>query len=125
MKILSTKVHGVMDYLVGLLLISSPWLFGFPNGGAQTTVPVTLGISTLLYSLITNYEYSAAKILPFSTHLLFDVLSGLFLASSPWLFGFNDTVYLPHLVFGLLELGVVLISKKKAGQQRVRSHAYE
>ena len=31
--------------------------------------------------------------------------AGAFLAISPWLFGFADFVWVPHLVFGLLEMG--------------------
>jgi hypothetical protein len=34
MRFISTKTHGVLDYLMGLFLILSPWIFGFANGGA-------------------------------------------------------------------------------------------
>jgi hypothetical protein len=110
MKIINTKTHGVLDYLVGILLIAAPWLLGFYRGGAETWVPVTLGITTLLYSLLTNYELGMLRVIPMPGHLALDALSGLFLAASPWLLGFSDYVYLPHLVVGLLELGVVLLS---------------
>jgi hypothetical protein len=33
------------------------------------------------------------------------------LASSPWFFGFADQVYMPHLIFGILEIMVVLLTK--------------
>lgn len=102
----------MLDYIVAILLLACPWIFNFNNAGAQTYVPVVLGILTILYSLITNYEYSLTRIIPFKTHLLFDLISGFFLAASPWLFGFHQTVYLPHLVFGILELAVVALSEK-------------
>ena len=35
MRIISTRVHGVVDYVGGALLVVSPWLFGFADGGAQ------------------------------------------------------------------------------------------
>ena len=35
----------------------------------------------------------------------------MLLAASPWLLGFADRVRVPHLVFGLLEIGVVLLSQ--------------
>lgn len=110
MKILSTKTHGVLDYLVGVLLIAAPWMFGFANGGAETWVFVAAGIAALVYSLITNYELGAAKLLSMKTHLAFDTISGLLLAASPWIFQFADNVFWPHLIFGLLELGVVLLT---------------
>jgi SPW repeat len=105
MKIISTKVHGVLDYLMGAILIAAPWLLNFDRGGAETWVPVVLGASVILYSLFTNYEYSVAKGISMRTHLTLDVLSGIFLAASPWIFGFSEYVYLPHLIFGILEVG--------------------
>jgi len=120
MKIISTKAHGVLDYLVGLLLIASPWLFNFAHGGAETTVPVILGSMTIVYSLITNYEYSFAGIIPFSAHLVLDTISGIFLGLSPWLLGFADTIFLPHVIFGILELGAVLMTQRTVGMTTTR-----
>jgi hypothetical protein len=111
MKIFSTKVHGVMDYLMGVILIAVPWLFNFARGGAETWVPVILGTATILYSLITDYEYSVAKVISMRTHLNLDLFSGIFLAASPWVFGFKEFVYLPHLILGILEVVAVLMSE--------------
>ncbi len=122
MKILSTKAHGILDYLMSLLVIASPWLFNFAADGAETSVPVVLGVVTILYSLITNYEYSIATIIPFRTHLVLDTLCGMLLAASPWLFGFNDVVYLPHLVLGVAELAAVAMSRMYVGQARHHTH---
>jgi hypothetical protein len=110
MKILSTKVHGVMDYLMGVLLIAAPWLLDFARGGAETWIPVVLGASTILYSLFTDYEYSLSRSISMRTHLNIDLASGIFLAASPWLFGFNEYVYLPHLILGIAEIGAVLMT---------------
>ncbi|MEJ7827105.1 MAG: SPW repeat protein [Segetibacter sp.] len=38
-------------------------------------------------------------------------MSGILLAASPWIFSFADTVYIPHLIFGLLEIGASLMTK--------------
>lgn len=110
MKLLSTKAHGVLDYLVGALMIAAPWMFGFANGGAETWVFVALGVAAFIYSLITNYEFGVAKLLSMKTHLAFDTISGLLLAASPWIFDFAEDVFWPHLIFGLLELGVVVLT---------------
>jgi len=110
MKVLSTKAHGVLDYLVGALMIAAPWIFNFANGGAETWVFVALGIATLIYSLVTNYEFGAAKILSMRTHLVIDTLAGLFLAASPWIFQFANEVFWPHLIIGIIELCVVIIT---------------
>jgi len=101
-----------MDYLMGLVLIAAPWMFEFAQGGAETWVPVILGVATLGLSLLTNYELGAVKVLPMPLHLTIDLLSGGLLAASPWLFGFADRVYLPHLILGIAEVGASLLTQR-------------
>jgi len=108
MKIIHSKIHGVLDYVVGLILITSPWIFSFADGSAAQWVPMILGVAALVYSLITDYELGAAKLISFKMHLMLDKSSGVLLAVSPWLFGFSDPIYAPHLVFGLLEIVVAM-----------------
>lgn len=104
MRFIPTLMHGVMDYMVGLLLLIAPWLFDFQNDGAQTIVPMVLGGAALLYSIMTNYELGMIRVLPMRVHLTMDLLSGILLAASPWIWGFNQTVYLPHLILGIFEI---------------------
>jgi len=110
MRFIPTKVHGVLDYLVGVLLIAAPWLLKFARGGAETWVPVILGAGAIIYSLMTNYEFGLSKSISMRTHLMLDLMSGILLAASPWLFGFSDYVYLPHLLVGLFEIAASLMT---------------
>jgi hypothetical protein len=112
MRFLSTRVHGMMDYLVGVLLIAAPWLFNFDRGGAETWVPVVLGVGVILYSLFTDYELGAVRRLSMPTHLTLDLVGGILLAVSPWLFGFSEYVWEPHLIVGLLEIGTSLMTRR-------------
>ncbi|HET8855741.1 MAG TPA: SPW repeat protein [Salinimicrobium sp.] len=113
MRFIETKAHGMLDYLMGVLLIISPWLFDFDNGGAAQWIPMILGFSTIFYSIITNYELGLLKIISMKTHLMIDLFSGILLAVSPWLFGFAELVYLPHLILGLAEIAASLCTKKQ------------
>ncbi|HEX2100393.1 MAG TPA: SPW repeat protein [Candidatus Synoicihabitans sp.] len=115
MKIISSKTHGILDYVVGVLLIAAPFVFGFATGGPAQWVPIILGLGTIAYSLLTRYELGAIRVLPFGTHLLIDAASGVFLLASPWLFGFADQVRAPHVIVGLLELAVVAMSQTQPG----------
>lgn len=110
MHIIPSSVHGVLDYLVGLVLILSPRFFGFQTGGVEEKLPVLLGVAVLSYSLVTRYEFGLFELLPFRIHLVLDLLSGVLLASSPWLFGFAERVQGPHLVFGAVEIIVPLLT---------------
>ncbi len=111
---ISTKAHGVLDYGVGLILIIAPYLFGFANGGIEQWLPMIIGAATIVMSLITRYELSIAKLIPLNVHLGVDLVAGALLAVSPWLFGFADVIWWPHLVVGILEIGVVLMTRRDA-----------
>ncbi|MGN6421650.1 MAG: SPW repeat domain-containing protein [Pseudobacter sp.] len=111
MKPISTKAHGYLDYIVGILLIGAPWILDFARGGAETWVPVILGTGTILYSLLTDYELGITRVFTMRMHLFLDVVAGLLLAASPWLFGFADYIRLPHLVVGIMEILIALLTR--------------
>jgi len=113
MRFIPTRVHGILDYTVSALLAISPWLFQFNRGRAETWVPVVLGAGAILYSLFTDYEWGVSRRIPMPVHLMIDLFSGIFLALSPWIFGFASYVYLPHLIFGILEIGVSLMTSRQ------------
>ncbi len=102
MRIIPTKVHGVIDYTWGALLMASPWLFNYARHEEETVVAVALGAGSIAYSLVTDYEMGAVPVLSMRTHLLIDGAAGLLLAASPWLLRFDDFVRGPHVAFGLL-----------------------
>jgi drug/metabolite transporter (DMT)-like permease len=118
---LPTRIHGMLDYLLGALLIASPWLFGFADHEAARWVPVVLGAGMLLYSLFTDYEMGAVKKLQMPAHLLLDALGGVLLAVSPWMLGFDDRVWMPHVVLGLVEVVTAAITNTVPGYERRRT----
>jgi hypothetical protein len=121
MQVIPTRIHGMMDYFVGALLAVAPWLLGFDDHSAVTWVPVVLGVSVILYSLFTDYELGLVRRIPMPTHLALDLGGGVLLALSPWLFGFADRVWPPHVIIGLVEIGTVLMSRRIPSDGR-RTH---
>lgn len=120
MKFLSTQVHGIIDYGMALLLIATPWLFGFVDIGThpESVIPILLGTGIATYSLFTDYEWGAIRGISLTVHLWLDALGGAFLAASPWLFGFADEVFWPHLILGILEIGSALVTKTVPSPKR-------
>ncbi|MEE1656364.1 SPW repeat protein [Microvirga sp. CF3062] len=110
MRFIPTRIHGAIDYLTGLVLIMAPFVLGFADDGAAQWVPMLLGVAILIMSIMTDYELSLAKVIPLPLHLGVDAAGGLLLAASPWLFGFADQVFWPHLIIGLMEIGVSLMT---------------
>jgi hypothetical protein len=109
---ISTRTHGIIDYLTGALLLVAPYLFGFATGGIEQWLPQLLGAMIIVMSLLTRYELSIAKVIPLKVHLGVDVLGGILLAASPWLFGFADIIWWPHLLVGLMEIAVPLMTRR-------------
>ena len=102
MRFIPVGVHAVLDYLSGLFVIASPWLLGFAAGGPETQIPVVVGSATIIYSLFTDYRLGVLKTLTVPFHLILDAVSGTFLAVSPWLLGFAEEIWWPHLLLGLI-----------------------
>ena len=115
-KVIPTGVHGMLDYLASGVNLAFPRLLGLQDAPWAATVPRLDGLAGLGYSLITDYELGAFRALPMPTHLALDAAKGLFMASSPWLFGFakNGTRYwLPHVLMGTAD--VVAVSSSPTG----------
>jgi len=119
MRFISTKVHGVMDYISGLLLIVSPWLFYFADGTAAQSVPVIIGITLLLVSILTKYEVGVANVMSMPMHLSIDIIAGIILIASPWLYNFADRIMWPHVVFGVFEIMVGFMTQTLPQSKRI------
>lgn len=109
---ISTKIHGYLDYILGATLIVLPLILEIPSGAASTVL-VVLGVWVIVYSLITDYELGLLKILSMKTHLVIDLVGGALLIAAPWLFGFADETFWPFVILGVLEIGASLMTKKE------------
>lgn len=107
---ISTTIHGLLDYLVGLLLIAAPWILGFEAPGSERTFSITMGVIIIVYSIFTRYEWGLLGIIPFRIHLLIDFLSGLLLLSSMWMLGTKSWFF---FAVGALTIAVTTISGRR------------
>lgn len=110
MKPISTYVHGMLDYAMGVLLILLPFWLGLDSGSPEHRVMLFSGVAVILYSLITDYELGVTGIISMRGHLTIDFLMGLFMAASPWILGFSGVIFLPHLILGVLEIGAAALT---------------
>lgn len=117
----STRTHGIVDYLLAALLIASPWLLAFDRGGAERWIPVIVGAAIAVYSLLTDYEFGVLRRIQMPAHLWFDAFAGVFLIASPWLWGFDGRVWIPHVVLGALAVLAATVSQTIPGYERRRT----
>lgn len=107
---INTTIHGLLDYLVGLLLIAAPWILGFDAPGSERTFSITMGVIIISYSLLTRYEWGLLRVIPFKIHLLIDFLSGLLLLSSMWMLGTRSWFF---FAIGALTIIVTTLSGRR------------
>ncbi len=117
LRVIPTNVHGVLDYLASGVNLAFPGVLGLHDGAPWAAlVPRIDGVAGAGYSLITDYEFGAVRVLPMPAHLAFDAAKGAFMASSPWLFGFakNGTRYwLPHVLMGTADVLAAMTTKTR------------
>jgi hypothetical protein len=126
---LSLKVHNVLDYVVGAVLLVCPWLFGFADVEAGRYLFVWSGIGLIGYSLLTNYYYSVVRIIPLGVHMTLDALTGILLILGPTLFGYRDEIsrgqYSLHVVLGLGAIGLVALTRPRTESAKTPSERAE
>ena len=118
MKLIPTRVHGVLDYLSAGTLLVLPGLLGWDGMVARRVKLAAVG--TLLYSLATRYEWGLApvKVLPMPAHLALDGLSGAAFCAAPWLLPEESSEVKNVLAaVGIFELLVTLNSQAKTGEK--------
>jgi len=127
MRFISPKTHAFFDFAIGLLIILTPNIFGFSDAGnAAVMVPRIVGILLILDGLITDNGLNIACYISMRRHLTADLILGLFLMASPWLFGFHDkgaSAWLPHLLIGLIVVAASLATHDELDRPSTGRHA--
>ena len=104
MKPISTRMHGILDFLSVLALVSAPAFFEI--GERVTPLLYFLAATTLTYSLFTHYEWGIFRKIPMASHLALDISSGIFLA----LLGLLFIDELPAIRVALFLFGLLVVA---------------
>ncbi|MDB5124539.1 MAG: hypothetical protein JWP94_2668 [Mucilaginibacter sp.] len=112
MKIISPKIHGIIDYLVVVFLLASPSIFGFMGHVALFTYALA-GVHLLL-TILTNYSAGVVKIIPLPVHGLIEFIAGLLLIiMAVTLLNNYPDAKLFYTIFGAVILVTFLITDYK------------
>jgi len=88
MKIISSKVHGILDYATSAFLLLSPTLFKMD--GSLCTITYILGVVHFCLTALTIFGVGIIKIIPFRIHGLIEVVVAIGLAALAFWFYHND-----------------------------------
>ncbi len=113
MKVISPKLHGILDYLVVLFLAASPTLFKME--GALCNFTYGLAAVHLVLTICTSYELGLIKIIPFPIHGIIEFFVAIALALVSFWFNRNGDAlgFYFYLYFAVAIMAVFLLTDFK------------
>ncbi len=79
MKIISSKVHGILDYATVAFLLAAPTLFGME--GTLSTFTYALAAIHFILTALTAFEPGLLKVIPFRVHGIIEFIVSIALAA--------------------------------------------
>ena len=106
-RIITPRVHGLLDYMSAIVLILAPSVLEFNEVSPYAYwLSVIAGVILILYSLMTDYDFSIGMLIPLKTHLVIDFSAGVLFILWPFIFDFTGLALAYYLVMGF---GVLLV----------------
>ena len=87
MRILSPRVHGIIDLMLIVVLLLAPTLVGL--GGSPAAIAYSLAAIHLLLTLLTKYPMGVWKQIPFVYHGIVELIVGMALLLLPSFAGYG------------------------------------
>ena len=115
MRMLSTSIHGIADYAVGLVVLLLPYFYDMH--GTPKAILLLLGGSALVYSLLTDYEFGLLPIIPFRSHLALDMLFAALMIAASMLVSFPQSSRVVVAGLGVLAILVVVLTRRVRADQ--------
>lgn len=122
MKILSTKLHGIIDYALAASMICTPFILSHEFTLATTIILIGGGLAMLLNSLGTNYELGIFRNISMKDHLRIDACIAMMVCLLPIFFRFD--YYKIPLIYGTLLFAVSVITHRTAYFRMFRGFTY-
>jgi hypothetical protein len=88
MQVISTRTHGILDYLTAGAALLVPRLLGCNR--KFTDAMTMLAVGKLGYSMMTRHELGLVKLIPMKVHLAMDTIGGATMAALPLLTDEDD-----------------------------------
>jgi len=112
-KPISTRMHGVLDYMTAGFLFALPRAMGWSK--TVTRLMDMAGMSATAYSLMTRYELGLVRVLPMKAHLAMDAMSGAaFFGASAMLDDEDPEVRACLASIGVWEIAAALMTRSES-----------
>lgn len=101
-------VHGLIEYVVGVLFVAAPFLFTF-DSDAATAVSIIVGLVLLAVAASTDGPTSLINSIPVPAHVALDYVLAALLVALPFIAGYSDETA-PTVLFIAVGVAHLLIT---------------
>ena len=108
MKIISSKVHGILDYITVIVFAIAPAVLDLT--GIPMALSYTLAIVHLLMTLLTDFSMGYFKLIPLKFHGWVEFAVGIIIPLTPFVLGFKGVSMYFYVFTGCLIFIVGLLS---------------
>ncbi|MBC7383776.1 MAG: SPW repeat protein [Bacteroidia bacterium] len=123
MKIINTKLRGLIDYTSGIAMILTPWIGNFTSNTMASYLLIITGIITVIHSLATDYEFGIVNQIGMKKHIKIDMLLGILIVLLPMILNLN--IYIPHLIFGTIKLVAGILTQNNPSYKGYQGYNYK
>lgn len=123
MRILTPRIHGVLDYMLAASFGLAPFLFAFNDSIVEEVLCFAVAGTILVLSLLTRYPLGLLRLIPFPVHGAVEFIASLGLIGLPWLAGFSEDPLARNffIVNGVLLFAVWLVTDYRGAELQAPS----
>jgi len=103
MNQIESKDRGYFNYLMGILMIASASLVIITATWTEIWLPLVFGCAAIIYTLLTTCTSRMSQWMQLRRQLLNNIMEGVLISISTWLFGFANYLLTPHTLLSLLK----------------------
>jgi hypothetical protein len=115
---LPLRIHAAIEPLIGLVLILSPWIFGFSDANDAQALCIVLGVIVIIAGAMTDWRASLVRVIPLRVHFMTDLLIAAVLIVAPFVLGYssNGAATRFTIIAGVLEAIAALSTRWDAAE---------
>ena len=119
MRRISTRTHGVLDFLTVGFALTFPRVLGCSERFTNAVTGLALG--KLGYALLTRHELGAVKAIPMPAHLTMDAIGGAGMCALPFILDEDDPAAIACAVgMGLFDIAAAPLTEMTPSFDRAR-----
>ncbi len=118
MKVISSKVHAILDYATVVFLLAAPSIFNME--GTLSVFTYVLAAVHFMLTALTSFEYGLAKVIPFKVHGYIEIVVAVVLTGVAFWFRSNgsDVGFYFYLALAAVILVVFSLTDFSSSQTR-------